>query len=116
MEYEDLSKNEVYKKINKIIKKISEKNNLIVYKILLFGSRARKENNESSDYDILIIFENIANNQSNMKFKISKDIRLQLAENLIDADILVISKEEYEEKKNEIGSVIKQAVKEGITL
>lgn len=116
MENENINKNEVYKIINKTIKTTSEKNNLTLSKILLFGSRARKESDESSDYDILIVFDNIDNNQSNMKFKISKDIRLQLAEILVDADILVISKEEYEEKKNEIGSVIKQAVKEGITL
>ena len=80
-------------------------------KIILFGSRARGDNMEESDVDLIVV----SNKFSNIDFK----------ERIIQAygswdkkqglDILCYTPEEFKEKRKQIG-IVKQAVKEGIPL
>jgi len=82
--------------------------------IILFGSRARGDYNEDSDYDILIVTEETF--PFRKKIEISEAIRDQIVKLHIPSDILIRSRLEIEHFRNSIGSVISEAVQEGIVL
>jgi len=83
-------------------------------KIILFGSRAREDFNEYSDYDLLIVLKQTSTIQE--KMIISKKIRQLLATESIDADVLIKNKTDIDYFKDKIGSVIHNALLEGIQL
>ncbi len=83
-------------------------------KILLFGSHARGDFNEASDYDLLIVTEEPLDAKG--KFPLRTRIRKLLLEQGIFSDVLIQSDEEIERKRNLPGHVIKEAMKEGIAL
>jgi len=80
--------------------------------IILFGSRARGDYSEKSDYDILIVMKNILTIRE--KMELSSLLRKKLAKEEIDADIIVKSKEELNYYRTKIGSVVREVLKEGI--
>ena len=82
--------------------------------ILLFGSRARQDYTEDSDYDLLIITNNELSIQEKREYKAK--IRKLLAKEKIPVDILIQSNKEVEIKRQITGHIVKQALKEGIKL
>ncbi|MFN4220153.1 MAG: nucleotidyltransferase domain-containing protein [bacterium] len=100
--------------IKKIIEEIFEEKKIKIKKMILFGSRARKDYGKESDWDLLIITED--NLQRDQKMQLSHLVRKKLAEELIPSDVLIKSEKEVEERKNTIGSVIKTAIDEGVVL
>jgi len=83
-------------------------------KIILFGSRARGEDRQDSDWDFLIILE--PELSITEKRRIAHRIRKRLAEFYLASDVIVRSEAEVEERKNVIGSVIKSALEEGFQI
>ncbi len=80
-------------------------------KVILFGSRARKDNLVDSDIDLLIVSD---------KFKEIKWPRrvgdvAKLWMGLVEIEPLCYTPEEFEKKKRQIG-IVQQAVKEGKVL
>lgn len=98
--------------IKKGILETLNKMNIPVKRIILFGSRARGEDTKYSDYDLLIITEKTLT--FGEKRGISKKLRVNLAKFAVD--IIIKSEEEAEVLRNEIGTVVKEALKEGIVL
>lgn len=84
-------------------------------RIILFGSRARKNFTRFSDYDVLIIITD-KTFEINKKMRISKNIREYLAKLGIDADVIIKSDHEVEVLKNKPGSVVRNALKEGVAI
>ena len=82
--------------------------------IILFGSRAKNEYWENSDYDILVIM-NEEMDIIDLR-KIQQNIRKELALKNIDADVLVKSKSMVDAFKDKKGTVIYEAMREGVTL
>ena len=82
--------------------------------ILLFGSRARLDYSEDSDYDLMIVTENAHENKEIRLLKAL--IRKKLARNRIPADIIIQSKAEVELNKKITGHIVRQVLKEGIPL
>jgi len=82
--------------------------------IILFGSRARGDFDKHSDYDILLITEKTFTIKG--KMEIAEEIRDRLARLGIASDIIIKSEEEVEYFKTKIGSVVREALKEGIVL
>jgi predicted nucleotidyltransferase len=82
--------------------------------LILFGSRARGDYNEFSDYDLLIIIKEDLSYPE--KIILSEDIRNQMAKLLIPTDIIIKSKKEVENLKNRIGSIVSYSLEEGIIL
>lgn len=82
--------------------------------IILFGSRAKSNYNENSDYDLLLILEDMLSIQEMRKIQVN--IRKKLALQGIDADVLVRTKNIVEEYRTKKGNVIYNAIKEGIQL
>lgn len=83
-------------------------------KIILFGSRARKDFTRFSDYDILIITDKTF--EINKKMGISKNIREYLAKLGIDVDVIIKSNHEVAILKDKPGSIVRNALKEGVPL
>jgi DNA polymerase sigma len=83
-------------------------------RIILFGSRARGDALESSDFDILVVVNDLLSVQE--KRGLASLIQRGLAAKSIDADILVRSEHEIEQARWHTGSVIREAVSEGLSL
>ena len=82
--------------------------------ILLFGSRARRDHTEESDYDLMIITKY---DHDIKELRLCKAlIRQKLAKNNIPADIIIQSETEVERKKEYIGHIIRQVLKEGVQI
>ena len=79
--------------------------------IILFGSHARGEANRNSDIDLLVVFSECAD-----KRKTAVDIRRVLKDMPVPKDIIVSTPEELERKRDWVGSVLRYAQQEGITL
>lgn len=82
--------------------------------IFLFGSRARHDFDEDSDYDFLIVTEKVHENKEIRLLKAM--IRRRLAQNRIPADIIIQNKAQLESNKKITGHIIRQVLKEGILL
>jgi predicted nucleotidyltransferase len=100
------------KDIQSIIKKVLA--DIELEKVILFGSRARGDFIEESDYDILIIVKDRLNIKE--KMGLTKQLRQEFAKEGIDADIIIKSKDEIEYYRDKIGSVIKSALEEGVAI
>ena len=83
-------------------------------KLILFGSRARGDFSEGSNYDILIIVQKSLAIKE--KMRLSARLRRELAKKGIDADIILKSNDEIDYYKDKIGSVVRSALKEGVAL
>lgn len=83
-------------------------------KVILFGSRARGESNNDSDYDLLIVTPNEIEVKN--KRQLRTKIHLSLLNKDIISDILLNSENEISQKKEIPGHIISWAVKEGIFL
>lgn len=102
------------KLISEIVSELIESKCIKLDKIILFGSRARDEFSKYSDWDILVILD--ANLSVHDKMEISKHIRKSLAGYKIDVDVIVKCLSEVEYSKEFIGSVVREALKEGVVL
>lgn len=82
--------------------------------VLLFGSRARKEELPDSDYDILLI----TNSALTPKEKLSLRTKIRKALLLLGvrSDILIQSKSEVDKKKNLPGHIVRRIMREAIIL
>ena len=83
-------------------------------RILLFGSRARKDYSNDSDYDFLIITRDTYDIQQKMQYQ--SLLRKKLAKHKIPADILIQSEAEIKIKKEIIGHIVRRIMKEGISI
>jgi len=108
-------RDENIEKIKEIILKIAREMNIEIEKIILFGSRARWDFREDSDYDILIVTKEKLKNEKRVHFffLVSKGLIEYLK---LPVDVIIKSKEEFEEGKKQIICVEHWALKEGLTL
>ena len=79
-------------------------------KIILFGSQARGDARQDSDYDILVIKSGIENG-SEIEGNIYLNMDVEAS-----VDVLVATPEIVEKYKNAIGCVLKPALKEGVVI
>ncbi len=100
------------RKIKKIIRQVLQP--LDYQSIYLFGSRARGDFSEKSDYDLLVILKDSLTVAEKMRF--SAQARREFAKRGIDADVIIKSSEEMETSKARIGSVVREALREGVAL
>ena len=83
-------------------------------KMILFGSRAREDYREDSDWDVLVVVDRKLTRKE--KMSISSTIRKRLADIYIDCDLILKSEEEVEFCKNLLGTVTREALREGVLL
>lgn len=103
-------KNLLRDKINNLMKR----EGVEVLRITLFGSRARGDFEKRSDWDVIVAVKN--NLPIKEKMFYSKKIREWLAQVRVDCDVIIKSDEEIQQYKEMIGSVVREALKEGISI
>ncbi|MFH7904076.1 MAG: nucleotidyltransferase domain-containing protein [Candidatus Aenigmatarchaeota archaeon] len=96
------------KKIKEIILQTAKEMNIEIDKIILFGSRARGDYREDSDYDILIVTKKKLEWKKRKMFWLN--IRRKIEHKI---DLLITDKQTFEEKKDELWNVIHEAFVEG---
>ena len=99
----------VIKKIKEIVRKYFPE-----CKIILFGSRCRNAHNYESDYDILVIIGRSLKIREKRHYE--SIIRKESASMMIDIDILIRTVDDVEYYRDKIGSITREALKEGIIL
>ena len=97
---------EIDNMLDEMVKKIVEK--FHPDKIILFGSYARNEYTEDSDFDILVVMP-VENSQRQK----ANEIDLALADRTVPMDLIVVTPEQFESLKDLIGTIVYQAAREG---
>ena len=98
----------------KIIMEEAEKAGYKVENIILFGSRARGDFKEGSDWDFFVVTDkNIFKEDMKM---ILRNIRRRMAVNKISNDIVIKSKDIYKNQKNDTGFLSYYVNKEGVNI
>ncbi len=110
-----LSEEEVLKKIKEIILNTAKKHGIEIDKIILFGSRARGDYTEESDWDILIVTKEKLNRKKYILFY-SACIRSLFKNGIKRIDLIIMEKELFEERKNIINTIANEAYAEGIVI
>lgn len=96
-------------KLQEIINRILQV--IIPEKIILFGSRARGDYREDSDYDLLVIKSGIQD-----EIKAAREIYKNFIGLDESVDVMVEKPETIEKNKNNPGYIYKNAMKEGIVV
>ena len=99
-------------KTMEIIREELSKRGIGVERILLFGSRARGDYREDSDWDLFVVIDTSLSFSE--KWDIIDTIKVRLAKAGIPNDIILKSKEEVEEDKQDVGKLTYYVLKEGI--
>ncbi|MEM5821002.1 MAG: nucleotidyltransferase domain-containing protein [Candidatus Aenigmatarchaeota archaeon] len=102
------------KKIKEIILQTAKEMNIEIDRIILFGSRARGDYREDSDYDLLIVTKEKLDKEKELEF-LAKATNKFLEENF-DVDIIIVSFDYYLKYKDVYGDISGIATKEGILL
>ena len=102
-------KEPVQEKIEELVSRIVER--FRPEKIILFGSHARGTAGQDSDADILVVMP-----VKGSKRKKATEIDVALVGLDLPVDVIVVTPEELERNKNQIGTIIYPALKEGKVL
>ena len=105
---------ETLKKIKQVILETARKYGIEVDKIILFGSRARGDYREDSDWDILIVVGNKVDKGVLDKYWL--EVGRELVKYDIVPEIIITSREELEKYGKYYGFVHYHALKEGIII
>lgn len=103
-------------RIKEIIEKVVFQNGFSLHGVILFGSRARRDYNEDSDFDILIIVKEDITivHKRNLRAKISVELHKQIK--FIPFDIIVKSLKNFREEKEVVNTISQEASLEGVEL
>ena len=82
--------------------------------IILFGSRALGNARPGSDWDFIVVCKDVLGRKE--KTDIWLNINRKLAEQRIDADVLIKSEPDFEKDKFDTGKVTYYAVKHGVSV
>ena len=99
----------IQEKIDEMVRRIVKR--VHPEKIILFGSYARGSATIDSDADILVVMP-----VKGSKRKRATDIDLALVGVDLPVDIIVVTPEELEQNRNQIGTIIYPALREGRVL
>ncbi len=103
------------KMIKEVILETARKHGIDVEKIILFGSRARGESREDSDWDILIVTREKLNEDEFWRFYSRLNERLISVLNN-PVDVIVVDRKEFSEKSRYRGFLHYWAEKEGVVV
>jgi predicted nucleotidyltransferase len=80
-------------------------------KIVLFGSHARGTAREDSDVDLMVVVR-----VDGSRRKLATAIDLALADRTLPLDLIVVTPEELERDRDQPGSIVRPALREGRVL
>ncbi len=103
------------KYLSKIIKdtivSVARREGVRVKSIILFGSRARGDYREDSDWDLLVIVSGSPDRRTIRRLQYQ--IFRRLAQNKVYCDVIVVSEEYYAKYRKVVGSIAYYAQLEG---
>jgi len=105
---------EVRKMIKETIEKVLSQYDVKPLKIILFGSRARGNYKEDSDWDCFVIVEGELDRGK--RREIVARIRMELARLKIPNDIIIQSSAAFEKRKDDVGYLSYYVLKEGVEI
>ena len=79
--------------------------------IILFGSAARGEMANDSDADLLVVKEHVEH-----RGKLEQQIYLSLFGVRLPVDVVVVTRQDVEDLKDKVGSIIRPALREGVVV
>ena len=82
--------------------------------IILFGSRVTGNERSDSDYDVLVVLTDRAGQKE--RLRLASRCRRRLAQEGIDADVLVKSPQEIRDYGDKRGSIVHEALSTGVQL
>jgi len=97
--------------IENTIRNILHEENILVNRLVLFGSRVRGDYNEMSDWDVLVVVERDLTFPE--KHTLTTKIQRELAKLKIPNDIIIKSEKQFNEMKDLTGTIVYYAHKEG---
>ena len=83
----------ILKEIKRVIMNVAKEMNIEIDKVILFGSRARGDYREDSDWDILVVTKKKIEKERLNRFYIR--IKKRLSAFLWDLDLIIVSKKEH---------------------
>ncbi|MCE4599299.1 MAG: nucleotidyltransferase domain-containing protein [Desulfurococcales archaeon] len=106
---------EILKAIKQVVMEEAEKLGVGVEKIILFGSRARGDYKEESDYDILIVVEGRIDRRR--KIELNTRIGSRLIEILeTPVDVVTVSESYWRKYHGVPGTILYPASREGVVI
>ncbi len=108
---QSISSDVVLERIRRVVYSVARRYGVGVVKIVLFGSRARGDYREDSDWDIMIVVDRRLSRRD--KLRLWYDIYRELD---IPADILIVDKDTLEKYKRYPGLIYRYALSEGIVI
>lgn len=104
----------VLRRIKEVINEVAVRQGIDIDKVILFGSRARGDFRENSDWDLLVI------TKTKYSRKVVREFLLEARRALVDIsivpEIIVVEKDTIERYKKHTGYVYYHALAEGIVL
>ena len=104
-----MTKDEIQSAIDDMVRRIVKQFNPA--RIILFGSHARGTAGPDSDVDLLVVMP-----VKGSRRKLATEIDLLLTDRQLPLDVIVVTPEEYEQDRRQIGSIIWPAAREGRVL
>ena len=92
--------------LDKIVQRITER--FSPEKIIVFGSYARGETTYDSDLDLLVVMHVDGSRRQK-----ANEIDLALAGRTVPLDLIVVTPEQFDRQKDLIGTVVREAAREG---
>lgn len=108
---QSISSDVVLERIRHVVYSVARRYGVGVVKIVLFGSRARGDYREDSDWDIMVVVDRRLSRRD--KLRLWYDIYRELD---IPADILIVDKDTLEKYKRYPGLMYRYALSEGIVI
>ena len=105
----------VLREIKRIVLEEAERLGIRVEKVILFGSRARGEAREDSDWDILVVASGRVDRW--VKVELSARVRVRLLDLLrVPADVVIVSWDHWRKYHKTPGTILYPASREGIQI
>ena len=101
-----MTKTEIQEALEEMTRRIVER--FQPDRIILFGSYAKGEVTEDSDLDILIVMPVEGSRRQR-----ANEIDLALADRIVPMDLIVVTPEQFDRQKDAIGTIVREAVREG---
>ena len=106
---------ETLKFIKQVILEEAERLGVSVARVVLFGSRARGDCREDSDYDVLVVVEGEIDRETRrlLSARISARVARRL---LVPVDVIVTTRRRWREYADVVGTIEEAASHEGVTI
>ena len=101
-----MTPSEIQAVLNEMVRLIAER--FHPEKIILFGSYANGQPTADSDLDLLIVMR-----VDGSLRKKANEIDLALADRMVPMDVIVVTPQQFERRKDAIGTIVREAAREG---